>query len=415
MMSQIMQRRNFMQLTGGALASMTLPADPVIAQRAVPKSEYDYVDWSWERWRAITRASRPTIVTEQTGKAELTDILIRSGEKITTTEQWKLQREALKGVLEVFLGKPPKTKPVAEARIIEETIGDNHTIRRLLYQTEPREFVPALLLIPRNTSGRAPVVICPHQTTQAGKREPSGLVGNPQLHTALHLVKRGYVTFTYDALCFGERHDSATGHYGDAIPFYRKHPHWSVMGKMMWDFSRAIDYLQSLDFVDSTRIGSIGHSHGGYSTLFAMAFDDRIVAGVSNCGFDTFRIDGNTWRWSRATPLLPLLGFYVTSPHLNMDFYRAVPDSGVVNVPFDLHQLLALIAPRALLLSTSDDDFVFPNGGWSARRALARVEPLYDLLGAQKRVSAHFFKGGHNFPADVSAIAYDWLDRQLRP
>ena len=53
------------------MAAMTLPANPVIAQRALPKSEYDYVDWSWERWRAITRASRPRIVTEQTGKAEL--------------------------------------------------------------------------------------------------------------------------------------------------------------------------------------------------------------------------------------------------------------------------------------------------------------------------------------------------------
>ena len=381
----------------------------------MPKSEYDYVDWSWERWRAITRATRPRIVTEQTGKAELADILTRAGQKITTAEQLKLQHKALKAVFEIFVGKPPKSKPDAEVKIIEETTRDDHTIRRLLYRTEPGEFVPALLLIPRDIRGRAPVVICPHQTTQAGKREPAALGGNPQLHTALHLVKRGYVTFTYDALCFGERHDRETGHYGDAIPFYRKHPHWSVMGKMIWDLSRAIDYLESLDFVDSARIGSIGHSHGGYTTVFAMAFDQRIAAGVSNCGFDTFRIDGNTWRWSRATPLLPLLGYYVTSPYINMDSYRAVPDSGVVNVPFDLHQLLALIAPRPLLLSTSDDDFVFPNGGWSARRALARVEPVYEMLGARTRLSSYFFKGGHNFPTDASANAYDWLDRHLRP
>jgi len=91
-----------------------------------------------------------------------------------------------------------------------------------------------------------------------------------------------------------------------------------------------------------------------------------------------------------------------------------VPDSGVINVPFDLHQLLALIAPRPLLLSTSDEDFVFPNGGWSARRALARVEPVYQLLGDSGRLSSYFFSSGHSFPAEASANAYDWLDRQLK-
>ena len=410
----MIDRRNFLELAGATLTATALTAKPAQAQRQLPKSEYDYVDWSWERWRKITRAARPRIGAEQTGKAELTDLLIRSGAKINTAEQWQTQRDAIQRILKVFLGEPPNTKPPLEPKVIEETARGSHMLRKLVYQTEPGEFAPAYLLVPKNLRARAPVVICPHQTTQAGKREPAGLAGNPQLHTALHLVERGYVTFTYDALCFGERHDAASGHYGDAIPFYRKHPSWSLMGKMIWDMRRAIDYLETLDIVDPSRIAGVGHSHGGYTTLFAMAFDERIKAGVSNCGFDTFRIDGNTWRWSRATALLPLLGFYILNPRLNMDFYRAAPDSGVIEVPFDLHQLLALIAPRPLLLSTSDEDFVFPNGGWSARRALARVEPVYQLLGAADRIGSYFFNGGHSFPADASTKAYDWLDRQLK-
>ncbi len=408
-------RRNFLGLTGMTLAaSAAKPAQP---QRPLPKSEYDYVDWSWERWRQITGAIRPQLVTEQTGQGELTDLLIRSGEKITTPEQWQAQRNAIKRVLQVFVGAPPKTIPPLEPKVIEETVRGNHRLRKLVYQTEPGEFVPAYLLIPNNIQGgreRAPVIICPHQTTQAGKREPAGLAGNPQLQMALHLVERDYITFTYDAFGFGERHDATSGHYGDAIPFYRRHPRWSLMGKMVWDLSRAIDYLQTLDFVDPARIASIGHSHGGYTTLFAMAFDERIAAGVSSCGFDTFRLDGNTWRWSRATALLPLLGFYITNSRLNMNFYRAVPDSGVIDVPIDMHHLLALIAPRPLLLSTSDQDFVFPNGGWSARRALARVEPVWQLLGASERIGSYFFNGGHSFPAEASLKAYEWLDRWLK-
>jgi len=383
-------------------------------QRPLPKSEYDYVDWSWQKWRRITRAVRPRVSGEQAGKAELIELLGTGNQKTTTEQDWQTRRAEFKKLVNAFLGESPKTKPPLAVRLMEESSYDTHTLRKLVFQAEPNEFVPSYLLIPKNLHGKTSVVICPHQTTQEGKREPAGLAGNSQLQTALHLVKRGFVTFTYDAICFGERHDRASGHYGDAIPFYRKHPRWSLLGKMIWDLGRAIDYLQTLDFVDSNRIGSVGHSHGGITTLFAMALDERLRAGASNCGFDTFRIDGNTFRWSHATALIPKLGFYVSNPDINMDLYRAVPDSETIHTPFDMHQLLSLIAPRPLFLSTSDEDFVFPNAGWSARRALARVKPVYELLGKQEHLSSYFFSGGHSFPGDASDNAYAWLERWLK-
>ena len=410
-----MERREFLELSGSAVAGAVLSKVPLVeAQRPVPKSEYDYVDWSWQKWQKITRQNRPRVSGEQAGRAELVDLLTPGGKKITTSKAWATRREEIKTLLEVFLGEPLKSKPALAAKTIEETSHDTHILRTVVFETETGESVPSFLLIPRNLRGKTPVVICPHQTTQAGKKEPAGLTGNPQLQTALHLVQRGFITFTYDAICFGERHDPATGHYGDAIPFYQKHPRWSLIGKMVWDLSRAIDYLETLDFVDSQRIGSVGHSHGGITTLFAMAFDERIRAGASNCGFDTFRSDGNTWRWSHATALLPRLGFYVGNPRINMDFYRAVPDSEVIQTPFDMHELLSLVAPRPLFLSTSDEDFVFPNAGWSARRALARVRPVYELLGARDGLSSYFFSGGHIFPAEASNNAYTWLERWLK-
>jgi len=415
-----MERRGFLQLTALGLAGAVCPtasrgngAPPPAPQRPLPKSEFDYVDWSWRRWRKITRQTRARVNGEQSGKAELTYLHERRGRAISARE-WGARREAIERVLAAFLGAPPKSRPPLAATVLEEEDLGSYTRRRLTFQAEPGEHVPAYLLAPKSVRGRLPAVLCPHQTTQAGKREPVGLAGDQTLHTALHLVERGYVTITWDALCFGERHDPASGHYGDAIPFYRRHPRWSLLGKMVWDASRAVDYLETLDFVDASRIGSVGHSHGGITTLFTMAFDERIRAGASNCGFDTFRIDGNTWRWSHATALIPRLGFYVSSPYVNMDFYRAVPDSEVVSIPFDMHEVLALAAPRALFLSTSDADFVFPNGGWSARQSLARAEPVYRLLKASERIGSHFFSGGHNFPSEASSRAYEWLDRWLK-
>ena len=407
-------RRNFIGFAGVALAAATINAQVKKPARALPKSEYDYVDWGWERWRQITRAPRPHVTGDHTGKAELIDLLSLNDKKITNIDGWNARREYTKNLLSKFIGTSPRTKPELNPKITGEIDRGDHVLRKFSFQSEAGEFVPAYLLIPKKSAKRVPAVLCPHQTTQAGKNEPAGLAGNPQLHTALHLVKRGYVTLTYDAVCFGERHDPASGHYGDAIPFYKKHPRWSLLGKMVWDMQRAIDYLETLDFVDQSRIASLGHSHGGYTTYISMALDDRIRFGVSNCGFDTFRIDGNTWRWAKATALLPLLGFYISNPRLSMDLYRAVPDSSVIDVPFELHELLALIAPRPLLLSASDEDFVFPNGGWSTRRAVAKLEPVYELLGERKDLSTFYFSGGHSFPPEASANAYEWLDRLMK-
>jgi pimeloyl-ACP methyl ester carboxylesterase len=56
------------------------------------------------------------------------------------------------------------------------------------------------------------------------------------------------------------------------------------MGKMVFDGSRAADYLQSLPFVDPDRLGCIGHSLGAKETLYAAAFDERFRAAVSSEG-----------------------------------------------------------------------------------------------------------------------------------
>ena len=371
-----------------------------------------YAVWSWERWRDLTAEQPSRLSTGQSGHGQLADLVpIGAG----TKESWSASRAGFRDVIDHFVGTPPSSPPPLEARTEAEVKLDGGIVRRRLrFQTEPGEFAPAYLFIPGRPTAQLPAVVCPHQTTQDGKDEPAGIRGNPQLALALALARRGYVTFTYDAACFGERHDPSTGHYGEAIAFYRTHPRWSMMGKMAWDLSRAVDYLRQLEFVDPDRIASAGHSHGGYTTWFAMALDPRIAAGVSSCGFDTFRHDGNPYRWSHATALLPRLGFYVSSPHIQMRNYSGMPDSRVVEIPFDMHHVLALIAPRPLLLTASDDDEIFPNSGWSTRQAEARLRSVYGLLGATDRLETFYFRGGHSFPPTSEERAFAFIDRWLR-
>jgi cephalosporin-C deacetylase-like acetyl esterase len=397
-------RRNFVEVALATAGAAQVKHQP----KKSTKGEFGYVDWSWDRWHTITGDGRPSMTGEQSGKGELIDLAPKN------QKDWPARRNAFVALLAPFLGTPPLAKPPLQVEVLGEYPGDGFKRRKLRYQSEPGEWIPAYILIPDKQVGRSPAVLCPHQTIQAGKDSPAGLADNPEQHIALRLAQRGYVTLTWDALCFGERHNPDSGHYGDAIPFYKRHPKWSLMSKMIWDLSRGIDYLETLDFVDQKRIGCLGHSHGGITTLFGMALEPRIAAGCSNCGFDTFRIDGNTFRWSRATALLPRLGFYTSSRYLNMNRYRAVPDSEVITTPFDMHQLLALIAPRPLMLSASDDDFVFPNGGWSTRQSLARLSKLYRLLDAENHLASYYFRAGHSFPEEASSRAYAWIDRWLK-
>lgn len=351
--------------------------------------------WSWERWREITRSTRPELTTGQSGQAHLTPP--------------PASRAELRKVVDAFVGEGPTSVPALRPRVEAETAIERGLLRRrVVLESEPGESIPGYLFVPISArSSKRVALICPHQTVQEGKDEPAGIRGNPRLAIALALARRGYVTLTYDAACFGERHDPASGHYGDAIPFYERHPKWSMMGKMAWDVSRAVDYLHSLDFVDRERIGCIGHSHGGYTTWFAMALDERIAAGVSSCGFDTFRYDGNPYRWSHATALLPRLGFYVTNPRIGIRNYSGVPDSETPQIPFDMHWVLALAAPRPLLLTASDDDHIFPNSGWSTRKAEERLRPAYANL------ETFYFRGGHGFPPESEARAFDFIERRL--
>src|SRR6266566_4291243 len=150
-----MERRTFLELSGLALAATAVPVHMARAQRPLPKSEYDYVDWSWERWREITGQTRPNVRGDQSGKPELIYLHEQGGKQFTTSSEWDARRQSIQGLFSEFLGTPPKSKPPLKPKILEETTIDTYVRRKLSYQTEPGERVPAYLLIPKNLSGRA--------------------------------------------------------------------------------------------------------------------------------------------------------------------------------------------------------------------------------------------------------------------
>jgi dienelactone hydrolase len=373
-----------------------------------------YYLWKWEDWRTLTGTQPQRYESDQIGKRELVDLLTIHRRRISTPEGWIAKREEIKHLLLQVMGDFPPATTLLNPRTVEEKEFEKYIRRKVLYTSEPGDDIPAYLFLPRDGGRKHPAVLCAHQTNPYGKREAAGIDGEAAMALAPKLAERGYVALAPDEICFGERHNPLLGHYGDAIAFYKKHRTWSVAGKMIWDKSRAIDYLWTLDEVDPRRIGAIGHSHGAYGSLHAAAFDDRIQVVVSSCGFTTFRADGNTFRWSHATPMMPKLGFYLGGRDMTWETFQQFKLEEVNQVPFDWHHILALIAPRPLFLSVSLDDEVFPGGEDVRNEVLPRLKPIYDLHTSQEKLEGHFFRGGHSFPDEAQRKAFAWLDRWLK-
>src|SRR5262249_16264544 len=276
----------------------------------------------------------------------------------------------------------------------EEVKTPTHLRKKLTFAVEKNDRIPAYLLLPLERKGKLPGILCLHQTIAMGTDEPAGLGQEENKRIGVHLVERGYVVLCPDYPSFGEyRYD------------FQKSRFQSGSMKAIWNNMRAIDLLQSLPEVDAEKIGCIGHSLGGHNTMFTAAFDPRIKALVSNCGFTSFpkyyKGDLKGWTSDRYMPRIA-------------SRYESKPEK----VPFDFPEVVAALAPRAFLASAPLHDGNFEVSG--VRDCIAAAHPVDELLRAQERRGGKERRGAnspdckHEFPEEVRKVAYEWLDRWLK-
>jgi len=329
-------------------------------------------------------------------------------EQINTAEEWEIKAEALREIFLQILGEMPDIScPLSPEVVGEKDCGD-HIRRSVRYSVEPDERITAYVLIPKNAKGRLPAVLCIHPTTPYGKEQPIGedkREGGQDRAYALELVRRGYVTISYDLMSAGERCFPGREHF-DTAPFYEKHPGWSARGKDIWDAGRAVDLLATMKEVDPERIGSIGHSQGGGITIHAMSLDKRIKAGVSNCGLCPGRISKNPFNQART-------GWWVGRPRL-----RPYCWTGKM-FPVDIHEHLAMIAPRSIMVISALNDFGytleekdFMEG--AMKNISENVSKVFSLLNTEDRFKMVLHTEGHSFLKKYREIAYDFLDEKLQ-
>lgn len=321
-------------------------------------------------------------------REDLTYVLDGERRPIRTDADAELRARHTRANLERVMGPfpgPLARVPLDVKVVSEKALGDVE-LREITYRSDAHGRVPAYLLLPKTTRERRPAMLVLHQTSKFGKDEPAGLRGDASLKIGLELAQRGYVVVCPDYPTFG-------AHAFD----FAKHGYVSGSMKAIWDNVRAVDLLETLPEVDATRIGVIGHSLGGHNALFTAAFEPRLQAIVSSCGFTTFAKDD-----------MPSWTGPVYMPRIRTEY-----GNDARKVPFDFPEILASLAPRAVLACAAEKDSDFAVEG--VRDALRAAGPAYARRGASARLVLHAYPGPHAFPQPAREFAYRFLATHLRP
>ena len=318
------------------------------------------------------------------------EITVRCFDNILTLEDWENEKEKRRLELLEMLGLQPlpartNLNPVITGGAEAEGV----VVENLYFESSPGLFVTGNLYRPKEQSGPLPAVlyVCGH-----GKVKKDGISYGNKTHYQHHgawFARNGYVCLTIDTIQLGEIEGIHHGTYREKMWWWNNRG-YTPAGVEAWNSMRSIDYLQTRPEVDPDRIGVTGRSGGGAYSWWIAAIDKRIKAAVPVAGITSLKnhvVDGcieghcdcmfmvNTYRW-------------------------------------DYPMVAALVAPRALLISNTDKDRIFPlDGVVDVHQKVAKIYELYD---APEKLGLHITEGPHQDTQELRIHAFRWLNRYLR-
>jgi hypothetical protein len=295
------------------------------------------------------------------------------------------QRRELRQRLEKSLGVgrlpwPPDLQPTLADQVDRE----GYLIEKLVFQTLPGVWVPAHLYVPGSLSEPAPAVLLSnaHAWTE-GKAHPDAQA------FAINMARLGFAVLVFDGMGQGERAGSPADHRQSELRLLGV----TQQGLVQYEIRSALAYLQSRLDVDPERIGMVGAAGGGFATWIAAALDEDIKAAV---------VMDDTTDFHEQVRYFRSLDEYELDDHrpLIPGIYRYA----------NQHEVLALAAPRPVLIVQPTGDAEFPIDGahevYAAlhkRKGIALVEDERNGRGLQKskREAAygwfvHWLAGGDN-------------------
>ncbi len=327
-------------------------------------------DFTWSDWLNRTGELPPDFGALPTLPFLPDPLIIDEGGRnipVKTMAQWREKREIMKQQMQHWItGTIPPPPGNVTAEVLEERMVGNLTERDLLLRFGPGQEgqLHITLLIPPG-DGPFPVFMCPW------KKERYDWVQAA--------VRRGYIACRFTAT------DPKYGFHDDSEEYeelYWPGYDFSTIMRWGWAASRAIDYLHTLPVVNRDQITLTGLSRNGKMALWAAALDERITAVVPISGGTggemPFRYTSDKYAtetieyltWIRPHWLHPRLRFFIGRES---------------QMPVDQNSLMALIAPRGLMLTSSYIESA--GNSWAMEQAYNSALEVYKFLGAEERLA----------------------------
>lgn len=196
---------------------------------------------------------------------------------------------------------------------------------------------------------------------------------------------------------------------------------WGAISAWAWSLSRVQDYLETDPAVDARRVAITGASRLGKTVLWAAAEDQRFAAVIACC---SGKMGAGLMRRNFGHSISGADGG--GADHWVAPNFKQFYDNEDA-LPMDGHMLLALIAPRPVLLQTGRHDYAGdPKGEFLAEVAAG---PVYRLLGKQdlgttawppsgpilNDLGYTMNTGGHGVAPEDWDVYLEFLKRRLHP
>ncbi len=292
------------------------------------------------------------------------------------------------------IGRYPEGEGALDARSLKVYDTDELTAYRLSIRLYDGVHAYGILAIPKKMKPgeKRPLVFVQHGA--AGTPEDAlGIVPNPKADAVysrfgLALLRRGY-------LVFAPMISTQTSPGRDRVSRRAQILGKSTIGIEARKFGRALDFLSTLPFVDSSRFAFYGLSYGGYTALWTGPVETRFKVVIASGHFNDW--DVKTSDITQGTSFL---------------FYPSVLDMFSFNLlpRFSHSEIAMLIAPRPFLIEAGARDGVIIAPRRFADLEMSRVEDLYRRLGIPEMGRVARFDGPHQVNG---AEAYPFLDRWL--
>ncbi len=272
---------------------------------------------------------------------------------------WEARAAHIRQRLLVSLGLwPLPERTPLKPRIFGRLEREGYSVEKVCFESLPGFLVCGNLYRPAG-KGPFPGIASPHGHWRDGRLEHSADCSIPG--RCINLARQGHVVFAYDMIGYLDSDQLA-----HRLDLGRREQLWGIglMGLQLWNSIRTVDFLLSLEDVDPERIGCTGASGGGTQTFALTAVDDRVKA---------------------AAPV------NMVSAH--MQGGCGCENQGHLRVEMNNVEIAACMAPRPLLLVSATGDWTCdtPDVEYPA------IRRIYQLYGAEERVSERQFDAGHNF------------------